>query len=289
VDNSSFRGHDRKRGGHLDQSEQSHLVKEEFKRAKAYACEYQGGTPVAHFFNMRLSRVSEMLSDFQKGRVLDMGCGPALVGNTFRGRPIEYHGVDISEEMIRECVNRFGDDTQFRFSVASMEELPFPDSHFDVVLCLGALEYVLDARAAIAEISRVARPGAIIIVTMLNARSPYRAWQRFVYWKLKNATLRLLRLARQREASRRQAGRGEAAKKSPTVRLYAENALRGLLEDKGLAVTDTVYYDFNLFLSPAETWFPVASVSLSRKLEHLCRSRVKFLGTGFILKGEKIG
>lgn len=289
MSKSSPRGLDRRRGGIPDSVEQLHLVKEEFKAAKDYACEYQGNSAVAHFFNTRLRRVSELLGDFQSGRVLDIGCGPAVVGNTFRGRPIEYHGVDISDEMIRECINSFGDDRQFEFSVASMEELPFPDSHFDVVLCLGALEYVLDARIAVSEIVRVLRPGGIIIVTMLNGWSPYRAWQRFVYWKLRNAMLRLARLARPKEELRGQAGCGKVAMKSPSVRLYGEKALRGLLEEKGLAVTDTVYYDFNLFLSPAETWLPGAAVFLSRKLEPLCRSRMKLLGTGFILKGKKIG
>ena len=273
-------------GDHRDS--QLQLVKREFSRANDYSSEYnQGDTPTAHFFNTRLKRVSELLGDFNSGRLLDVGCGPAIIGNTFRGGPVEYYGIDISEDMIKECRNAYGNDPQFNFSAGRIEDLPFPDSYFDVVLCLGAFEYVLDDHVAMSEIARVVKPGGIAIITMLNGKSPYRAWQDHAYWKFRNRLSRLARLIKW--APRQESGKtGWQGGKKPKVRLYGETAFRRLLASKGLETEDVVYYDFNLFFSPLDARFPRASVSLSRKLESLGRSRLKFLGTGFILKSRKI-
>jgi ubiquinone/menaquinone biosynthesis C-methylase UbiE len=251
----------------------------EFRRAKAYASEYRGNNPKAHFFNTRLQRVSELLENFDSGRVLDIGCGPGIIGNTFRGRPIEYYGVDISEEMIKECKDTFGNDPQYRFSLGRTEELPFPESSFDVVLCLGVFEYVMDVHIAMKEIERVLKPKGIVIATMLNRLSPYRIWQRFVYWKIKMGVYKIMCLIKRRSH--------DQGTEKCKMTLYSEAAFRHLLTSGGLEIEDVVYYDFNLFLSPMDSLFPRASVFLSRKLEFLCRSKWNSLGTGFILKCRK--
>jgi ubiquinone/menaquinone biosynthesis C-methylase UbiE len=261
---------------------QIQLVKQEFSRAKAYASEYRDNTPIAHFFNTRLKRVSELLSEFQSGRVLDIGCGPAIIANTFRGRPIEYYGVDISEDMIKECIGAFGHDPQFRFFLGKIEELPFPDSYFDVSLCLGVIEYVPEMHVAMKEMTRVLKTNGIVIVTMHNRSSPYRVCLRYGFGKLKNGMSKLRRLIIGRRNDQ-----GTKTPQRPFFKIYSEKALRHLLTSEGLRVEDVVYYDFNVFLAPLDALFQRASVYFSRKLEFLCRSKLKFLGTGFILKCRK--
>ena len=263
---------------------QHERVQQEFSRAKDYSSEYQEGkTPIAHFFNTRLKRVSELLSDFKSGKVLDVGCGPGIIGNTFRGRPIEYYGVDISEDMLRVCNETFGSDPHFRFSIGRIEELKFSDSYFDVVLCLGAFEYVLEGHVAMREIIRVLKPKGIVIITMLNGKSLYRIWQRYIYGKLINGINKLMRLI-----IRTKNDQETQRLIRPKTRLYNEKAFRHLLTTEGLEIEDIVYYDFRLLLSPLDTRFPGVSVFLSGKLEFLYRSKFKFLGTGFIFKCRKI-
>jgi ubiquinone/menaquinone biosynthesis C-methylase UbiE len=258
---------------------QHELVKKEFTRAKDYASEYRSNNPQAHFFNTRMQRVSEFLGNFNSGKVLDIGCGPGIIGNTFRGRPIEYHGVDISEEMIKECIDNFGNDPQFRFSLGKIESLSFPESCFDVVLCLGIFEYVLDVHVAISEIVRVLKLNGIVIVTMHNGMSPYRIWKRFVYSKINNSINKIMRSMTGK--------RNDPGTIRGKFTIYSETAFRHLLTSGGLEIEDIVYYDFNLFFSPMDSLFPRASVFVSRKLEFLCRSKLKSLGTGFILKCRK--
>jgi len=259
------------------------LVKQEFRRAKDYSSEYhQSNTPIAHFFNTRVKRVSELLSDFKSGNVLDVGCGPAKIGNTFRDRPIKYYGVDISDEMIRECKDTFGHDPQFHFSLGRIEELPFPASYFDVVLCLGAFEYLPKGHIAMREIARVLKPKGTIIVSMHNRISPYRLWFRYGFGKLKNGANKVKRLIIGKRTDME-----TTASKRLLFRVYGDKAFRQLLAAERLRVEDTVYYDFNVFFVPLDALFPRASVYLSRKLEFLCRSKLKLIGTGFILKCRK--
>jgi SAM-dependent methyltransferase len=53
--------------------------------------------------------------------------------------------------------------------------LPFATSTFDVVLCTEVLEHVPDPAAVIAELVRVARPGARIVVSIPNEANIDRA------------------------------------------------------------------------------------------------------------------
>lgn len=255
-------------------------LKEEFSRAKAYAAEYQGTTPMSHLFNTRLVRVTELLSELKTGKVLDIGCGPAFIGDKFRDGKIEYYGLDLSQHMIEECVNHFGVDPQFHFVLGSIESLPFPDNHFDAVLCLGALEYIRDEQAAFDEITRVLKPQGLFVVTMQNGYSPYRLWQRFVYWKAKNLFQKINNIFSRPKVNTVPKTGGEPR----YFKLHPYRELQKLLVNNNLRVKDLLYYDFNLFIPPLDNLFCRMSVFVSRNLEVLARGKLKFLGTGYILK-----
>jgi len=258
------------------------LLKKEFVRAKAYADEYLGGNPQAHAFRARIGKVAELLADFGQGRVLDIGCGPAIVGTIFRGKPIEYVGVDISEAMIGLGRESFGNLPRFAFSIQGIESLGFADASFDVVLCLGVLEYVVDERAAMREVTRVLKPGGVLIVTMINKESLYELWEGYVRGRLTNAMRRLGRLLGVHRDSRR--GMKETAPERPITRVLRQKTLRKLLTSAGLCIERTIYYDFRIILPPMDSFFPRFSAFMSRNLESCCRNRLRFLGRGFLLK-----
>jgi 2-polyprenyl-3-methyl-5-hydroxy-6-metoxy-1,4-benzoquinol methylase len=266
---------------------QLELVQEQFSQAKAYADEYQEKTPLAHFYNTRIRRVSELLSGFEEGRVLDVGCGPAVIGRIFRGKPIRYHGVDVSAEMLRVCDSTFGGDAQYNFSIGSIEALGFQNNFFDVVLCMGVWEYVRDSHAAVREVARVLKPNGILIATMLNAASPYRLWQSYGYWKLRNGMRKLGRMARG-GCPPQAAASAPGGKRPCSVHLGAK-AFQQLLTEGGLQVEDVLYYDFNLIPAPLDAKIASVSVALSSRLEFLGRSWLKFLGTGFMVTCRKPG
>lgn len=93
-------------------------------------------------------------------RLLDAGCGTGnnLVHLADLGRPI---GVDVSEEALRLCQTR-------RVTVArgSVLSLPFREATFDLVTSFDVLyhRWVADDGAAVRELTRVLRPGGLLLV-----------------------------------------------------------------------------------------------------------------------------
>jgi SAM-dependent methyltransferase len=76
----------------------------------------------------------------------------------------------VAVELTRRLLGAGGEAIQ-----ADARRLPFTNSTFDVVTCLQTLNYVDDWRVVVAELVRVARPGARLVVTVLNYRSPLGA------------------------------------------------------------------------------------------------------------------
>ncbi|HEV8113711.1 MAG TPA: methyltransferase domain-containing protein [Planctomycetota bacterium] len=88
--------------------------------------------------------------------VLDVGCGPGpLIAEAARRvGPEKVAGVDSSEPFLAICRAALpGADLR----TADAEDLPFGDQSFDVVLSQLVLNFILDARAGVAEMARVAR------------------------------------------------------------------------------------------------------------------------------------
>ena len=101
--------------------------------------------------------------------VLDVATGTGrfphflLEEPTFNGRVI---GLDAAARMLRiagDKLRPYG----YRVSLVQQTaaDLPFPDVSFDAVSCLEALEFFPNDTAALREMSRVLRPGGVLMVT----------------------------------------------------------------------------------------------------------------------------
>jgi ubiquinone/menaquinone biosynthesis C-methylase UbiE len=110
--------------------------------------------------------------DVQPGqRVLDAACGTGIVArHAARRLDGEGHvaGVDVNPAML-EVARERGADLPITWEQAPVERLPFPDASFDVVLCQQALQFFPDRPAALAELFRVAAPGARLGVNTCRA------------------------------------------------------------------------------------------------------------------------
>jgi ubiquinone/menaquinone biosynthesis C-methylase UbiE len=97
----------------------------------------------------------------RKLRILDVACATGM-SFRFLSQYGDVRGIDISEETIRLCKTRGID----RIVRCDAMKLPFRDGSFDVILALDALEHFPDDRLAIREIRRVAKPDALVLVTV---------------------------------------------------------------------------------------------------------------------------
>ena len=111
--------------------------------------------------------VSEQFVDWlaiPSGRCwIDVGCGTGALSATILGRaaPAAVVGVDPSAEFVAQAASTIA-DPRGRFQVGSAAALPLDDDWADAVVAGLVLNFVPDLNQALAEMVRVAKPGAII-------------------------------------------------------------------------------------------------------------------------------
>lgn len=103
-------------------------------------------------------------------RVLDVGCGTGMTMRDLLQRGHSVTGVDITEAMLQRARVAVGQSApgRARCMVSDIENVPLADGSFDVVLCMGVLQYLQTDEKAIAELSRLVENGGLVIVTLPN-------------------------------------------------------------------------------------------------------------------------
>lgn len=98
-------------------------------------------------------------------RLLDVGCASGYFTVHLARRAGQTWAVDVNEADLAAGRRAY---PGIRFQVASAAALPFPPATFDAVTMLDVLEHVPGAaqQAALAEVSRVTRPGGVLILSV---------------------------------------------------------------------------------------------------------------------------
>ncbi|MGQ0651792.1 MAG: class I SAM-dependent methyltransferase [Betaproteobacteria bacterium] len=139
------------------------------------ALEYASGRDRQASFRAQKHTVLALLEG-AGDRVLDVGCGPALLEAELLRRGHEVVGIDVSLEMLRCGLNRLAGSPyrdRCRLLPGDVERLRFADSEFDAVACMGVLEYLPAYARALREMRRVLRPGGIAVISVPNRVSLY--------------------------------------------------------------------------------------------------------------------
>jgi len=107
-------------------------------------------------------------------RILDVGCGTGRLAFALveRCQPTELQGVDFSPAYVAHA-QRHNRDPRITFQTGDACALDFPDRSFDRVLSLLVLHFVPSAERAVAEMRRVARPGAVVGAAVWDARGGF--------------------------------------------------------------------------------------------------------------------
>lgn len=101
--------------------------------------------------------------------VLDVGCGvgitPCYLAKRYGCRVV---GVDIGERMVersKKRAKREGLEDQVEFRVADVQNLPFEDNLFDLVIGESVIAFVEDKQRGVNECVRVTKPGGYVGLT----------------------------------------------------------------------------------------------------------------------------
>lgn len=87
--------------------------------------------------------------------VLDVGCGRGYLLSEIR----EKKNFDLTGCEIHNGLKH----ADIKFQSGFVENLPFPDKSFDIVICTHTLEHILELKKAILELKRVAKKQLIIV------------------------------------------------------------------------------------------------------------------------------
>jgi ubiquinone/menaquinone biosynthesis C-methylase UbiE len=107
-------------------------------------------------------------------RVLDVGCGTGSLSFALAERPDikEVCGIDYAAPYVAHAERR-NRDPRLSFRVGDASALQFPDASFDRVLALLVLHFVVEPDRAVAEMRRVAKPGATVAATVWDYRGGF--------------------------------------------------------------------------------------------------------------------
>lgn len=154
------------------------IVKEHFsKRSEYWDSLYDDSNQKQNFTRFELKRRKEIVFDFiskldnnKDITALDLGCGAGqyLLGLLDLG--IKSYGADISKDMLmisREKLLK-ANLNNHNLICADCYSVPLPSNKFDVIICIGVLEYLNKEENALSEMKRMLKPGGRLIVTLPN-------------------------------------------------------------------------------------------------------------------------
>ena len=131
--------------------------------------------PALSFWNRFGRRTIERLPIAPGMNVLDVCCGmggSALPAAERVGSSGHVVAVDLAQNFLNKGIIRAAerDMTNIEFRRADLEDLPFGDQSFDVVVCVFGIFFVPDLHGAVRGLWRLVRPDGCLAITIWGAK-----------------------------------------------------------------------------------------------------------------------
>jgi len=245
----------------------------------------------SHTVIKRKEYVLQLLDESKESRwrrVLDIGCGPGIYMVDLLQRGMDVWGVDVAPKMIEQAISTAKDmglQSRVHFSVASVENLPFPDEYFDVIICIGVLEYLSKDDLALKEIYRVLKPHGIAIITIWNHLSLGTFMD--LYSLIKVVGKKTYRLVFPLNSSDMKKQNEQEFRKSYNVRRFDN-----LLQTHGLRKVNFISHRFGpIAINRKAIFSDATNIKITEKIEKISKIRwvplLRELGTMYIMRVEK--
>lgn len=133
----------------------------------------------AGIYNICRKDYPDILEELKKETftdLLDAGCGPgsmiAILEEKIPGK--HYVGIDLTPAMIENARHKNLPDAEF--IVGDCENLPFPDSSFDVIICANSAHHYPDIKLFYQSVYRCLRPGGRLVLRDFTSDNPVIRW-----------------------------------------------------------------------------------------------------------------
>jgi ubiquinone biosynthesis O-methyltransferase len=223
---------------------------------------------------------------YKNSKILDVGCGAGMMAKEIANRGYEISGIDYSYNMVKKAKDICKVNTNFsiHFLQGDVESLPFKDSVFDAVLCLGVITYLKSEQKALREISRILKPGGTMILSILNKFSLAKCLDMSIVVKR-----RLQRVAGNRIVSWK--NRGEMRKDHSPIKSYFVPSLRNALRTAGFTELGCMTVQYGPLTFFGRKIFPeVVNINITTFLEKFSNIPViRSLGNMCLFRLRKVG
>ncbi len=248
--------------------------------AAKYHSSYKRMTPGGYALRVRHDRVLEVM-DGASGKVLDVGCGPGELVQALAKKGLAVHGIDAAEGMIEQAHQLTDGLPNVTLAVGDATRLKPADHTFDTVTCIGVIERITPNSAAFEEMARVVKDEGTVVISFPNSLSPYVTWKKMVFYPVVASVKRML--------AKVGLGHFRPLVLAPVRNAYTPSRVARQLEKHNLRIDEVAFCNFNVCLSPLDEWFPCVTVRLSKLLERLHSSPLRWLGCVMVVKATKMG
>lgn len=126
------------------------------------------------FFEIAFESIAKSLNGKSGSTLLDAGCGSCRHSPRLAKHGMKVTAVDYSEyivEKAKESLAVQGLENDIEVRQEDLLNFSFPDNSFDYILCWGVLMHIPEVEVAISEVSRVLKPGGVIVLSEVNMNS----------------------------------------------------------------------------------------------------------------------
>ena len=143
---------------------------------------------VAKIYDLQYGREQRMKMEFalknlrlkSKSLVLDVGCGTGLLFDYLPNKVEFLVGIDISKNILREAKRKLENKNNVFLIQADADYLPLQDGIFDAVFAITLLQNMPSPGTTLKEMKRVAKSGALILVTGLKKSFEFEEFRRIL-------------------------------------------------------------------------------------------------------------
>jgi ubiquinone/menaquinone biosynthesis C-methylase UbiE len=246
----------------------------------------KGGYPTLQYRHRYMLEMALQLDLPTDACILDIGCGPGEMVVDLMRHQWRVWGIDIAANMIaiaEERVQQAAAKNEVHLATGDIEQLTFADQQFDLVICSGVVEYLSGDEKWMREISRVLKPGGVLIINVTN-RWALRKWTAPLIEPLKKSRFlhRCMNFVKERILRR-----GKLHHFPFRPRVHSPKGFDRYLADHGYQKLDFRYFDFSVMVAPFDTLLGFVTVPIRKWMERFSHRNLVLFGTGYIVSARK--